>query len=57
MGDSEMEGMVDLAAGTTSADGPDQILTPSAVEADGFGRPGRSRWTAQCAKRMGFAAS
>lgn len=52
-----MEGMVDLAAGTTSADGPDQIFTPSAVEGEGFGRPGRSLWTAHCAKRMCFAAS
>jgi hypothetical protein len=38
-----MEGIVDLAAGAKSADGPDHILTPSAVEVEGFGRPGRSR--------------
>lgn len=57
MGDSVMGGMVGLTAGTASAEGPDQILTPSVVEAEGFGRPGRRRWKAQVAKRTRFAAS
>lgn len=57
IGDSDIEGIFWLPVGTASAEGPDQILTPSAVEAGSLGRPGLRRWNAQVAKRIDFAAS
>lgn len=56
-GDSEIEGIIQLPVVAGSAEGPDQILTPSGPAATGLGRPARRRWEAHRAEFMTLAAS